>query len=244
MSGDSDMTCQQMRDERDRANTERMIYDERRIKFANLRATDFSSNKDIIMPGPVKIRDELIIQQKKEKHIDTVKEYMLTNCDRKGVINQSENLTDRERKGRDQIMRGIANQGWMLYNTDKSGKLCLDTVANYKECMASHVANDPIVSAKTVRDGELLLNNHARQWVKIVNIGEAHGHMWRVNRALVSNYVTIPPLMGLRKDHKGDIDSNPVKGPKLRPLCSANVLPNAAFGSLMAKIAKASGDEF
>ena len=49
--------------------------------------------------------------------------------------------------------------------------------------------------------------------MRIVSIGEAHGYMCRVNRALVSNQVTIPPLMGLGKDHKGDIDSNPVNGP-------------------------------
>ena len=68
--------------------------------------------------------------------------------------------------------------------------------------------------------------------------------MWRVNRALISNHMTIPPLMGLRKDHKSDINDNPVLGPKLRPLCPANVSPNAALGGLMASVARATGDEF
>ena len=50
-----------------------MIYDEKRIRFDNLRATDFSSNKDIVIPGPVELRDELIIQEQREEHMDTVK---------------------------------------------------------------------------------------------------------------------------------------------------------------------------
>ena len=47
---------------------------------------------------------------------------------------------------------------------------------------------------------------------------------------------------GLRKDHKGHIDCDPNKGPKLRPLAAANKAPNAALGNLAAKITKAVGD--
>ena len=58
----------------------------------------------------------------------------------------------------------------------------------------------------------------------------------------MSNFATIPTLQGLRKDHKGNIDNDAVKGPKLRPLAAANRAPNAALGSLIASIAKAVGD--
>ena len=68
--------------------------------------------------------------------------------------------------------------------------------------------------------------------------------MWRCNRAMISNYSTVHPLMGLRKDHKKNIDDNEILGPKLRPLCPANVAPNTAFGNLIAKIARATADEF
>ena len=132
----------------------------------------------------------------------------------------------------------------MLFNTGKSGKLWLDTTQNYIECMSSHTKDDPIVTAEDVREGEKVLNNHVKNWVRIGRMGEDQNHTWRVNRALISNHTTIPPLMGLRKDHKGDIDNNPEKGPKLRPLCPANVSPNAALGDLMAKIAKGLADEF
>ena len=74
-----------------------------------------------------------------------------------------------------------------------------------------------------------------------MEIGEAagSGQPRQCRRALVGNYTTIPSLQGLRKDHKGDIGGDPVKGPKLRPLVAANKAPNAALGNLVAKIAKA-----
>ena len=141
------------------------------------------------------------------------------------------------------VKEGIACKGWMLYQTDKSGKLCLDTVSNYEECMAEHVLKDPIVTPEMVKKGEEELNNHARQWARITSAGSDKGHQWRINRALVNNFTTIPPLMGLRKDHKPDLDNNPSKGPKLRPLCPANISPNSALGNLMSNIVRGLADE-
>ena len=58
----------------------------------------------------------------------------------------------------------------MLYQTDKSGKLCLDTVSNYQYCKKEHIKNDPIVDPMDVRDGKIIMNNHVRKWVRICNI--------------------------------------------------------------------------
>ena len=49
--------------------------------------------------------------------------------------------------------------------------------------------------------------------------------------------------MGLRKDHKDYINNDPVLGPKLRPLCPANLAPNAPLANLMATICKGLADE-
>ena len=49
--------------------------------------------------------------------------------------------------------------------------------------------------------------------------------------------------MGLRKDYKDDLEDSPILGPKLRPLCPANIAPNANLGSLIAKTIKILADE-
>ena len=120
--------------------------------------------------------------------------------------------------------------------------MVLDTKDNYLDGMREHFELDPIVTTQEVREAELSLNNHARAMVSMLNNGAANGQTRRCSRALVSNFLTIPVLQGLRKDHKPNRDGNPVLGPKLRPLCAANRAPNAAIGNLIARAAKAIGD--
>ena len=111
--------------------------------------------------------------------------------------------------------------------------------------MRYHHLKDNVVTSDDVRKAELYMNSYSRSWTKIFSIGSESGtgQKHRCNRALINNYSTIPSLQGLRKDHKGDLDNDPMKGPKLRPLCAANKAPNAALGNLVAKILKAVGDK-
>ena len=73
---------------------------------------------------------------------------------------------------------------------------------------------------------------------RIFNIGGGT-NVRRCKRALISNFTPVPVMEGLRKDHKGNINGDSVKGPKLRPLCAANRAPNAALGGIVAKVVKA-----
>ena len=45
-----------------------------------------------------------------------------------------------------QAKAGISEKGWILYKTDKSGRLYLDTVTNYVTCMQEHIAKDRVVT--------------------------------------------------------------------------------------------------
>ena len=141
------------------------------------------------------------------------------------------------------VKTGICESGWCLYQTDKSGKMCLETVQNYIQCMNDHVKDDEVVTPDRVREAEVVLNNHARTWVRMMAIGSGVNQQWRVNRAMVSKFAPIPPMMGLRKDHKGNINNDETLGLKLRHLCLANKAPNAPLRNLQAKIAAGLADE-
>ena len=80
----------------------------------------------------------------------------------------------------------------------KSGRMCLDTVSNYVKCMHEYVAMDVSVTPKDVRNGEKILNNYARTWVRMCDIGGAHNHQWRTNRAIISNFTPIPQLIEIQ----------------------------------------------
>ena len=120
--------------------------------------------------------------------------------------------------------------------------MCLDTVVNYVNCMQEHIRKHTVVTPKRVLDGGKLMNNLSRGWTRLARNGGGNNHLWRVNRALVTNYSTIPPLIGLRKDHKANINNDPALGPKHRPLCPANIAPNAPLRNMIAMICKALAD--
>ena len=132
----------------------------------------------------------------------------------------------------------------VAFRTRPFGVLVLDSKVNFLQCMKEHYTKDKVVTPGDVREAEKVLNDRVRSMIKIFNIGSeaGHGQTRQCTRALVNNYTTIPALQGLRKDHKGDIDNDPIKGPKLRPLCAANRAPNASLGTVTAQILKAVGN--
>ena len=56
------------------------------MSLSRVRATDLPTNKVIVIPDPVDIREEVRIQAQKDIHMDVVREYMKTNCDKDGNV--------------------------------------------------------------------------------------------------------------------------------------------------------------
>ena len=67
-----DDSPEEMRKMRDHENRMRMVYNDQKICFSNLRAMDFSQNKEIKMPGPVYISNEMKIQLQKDNHREAI----------------------------------------------------------------------------------------------------------------------------------------------------------------------------
>ena len=71
-------------------------------------------------------------------------------------------LTHEERTGLEEIREGIRTKNWMIYTTDKSGKVVLDTKENFLSCLEEHLKMDKRVTLVEVREAEKLLNDHSR----------------------------------------------------------------------------------
>ena len=160
------------------------------------------------------------------------------NCDDKGTHRGANNLSRSEALGRREIQEGIKNRGWILYGTDKSGKLVIDTQANFLTSMEPHFKNEQEVPYNEVLKSEGNLNNHSKAWAKLLNMGMNAGNFQprRIKEALTVKNSNVAQLRGLRKDHK--VTHNAVAGPPLRPLCNGKVGPNAPLGNLMARLLK------
>jgi hypothetical protein len=112
---------------KDRDKEERKVCDGKRIDFARVRATEMSHNKTINMPKQVELRKEIKIQNQRIETVDQIKKYVREMCDKDGNIVGAEVLSEKEMRGMKEIEEGIKDKGWMLYTTDKSGMLVLDT---------------------------------------------------------------------------------------------------------------------
>ena len=95
--------------------------------MSKLRPTEFPSNKDLKTPGPADIRTEINVQTVGLERMDVVSEFMSNFVDPQGNMKESRILTKEEERGRQEILEGIKTKGWILYNSDKSGQLIIDS---------------------------------------------------------------------------------------------------------------------
>jgi hypothetical protein len=241
--GEERLTVDERKIKKDNEAAERKICDGVKVDFGKVRATEMPHNKLTYMPKQAEIREEIKIQNQRIETIDEVKKYMKEKCDEDGNIIGAENLTEAELAGLDEIREGIKNNEWMLYNSDKSGFMVLDTKSNFLESMKSHYEGDIEATIANVVEAEKNINNTARVIADILCIGKDVKHGKRCKDTLISNMTVIPNMQGFRKDHKANVDNDPNKGPPLRPLCAANKSLNAPLGCVLSKILKCVGDE-
>ena len=81
---------------------------------------------------------------------------------------------------------------------------------------------------------EKRLNAHALSWARILSAGTHTHNVKRITDNMVSSNSIVPPLYGLRKDHK--IQQCPISGPATRPVCGANPAANYRLSHLLSLI--------
>merc|ERR1711954_395170 len=127
-----------------------------------MRVTDLQANKVISQPRDVPEQEELKIQNRKVASLQATRRYVAEECEDNLLPTGGHNLTRQEAMGRKEIVNGIKSRGWMLYETDKSDKMVLDTVENFVEAMRPHYQNHRISSLEEVAESERLMSNHSK----------------------------------------------------------------------------------
>jgi hypothetical protein len=65
-----------------------------------------------------------------------------------------------------------------------------------------YTAGDTIINKAKVRQVEMRMNHHLKQFNNMFRVGEGWGHRRRITGASTSTHVPPPATYGLRKDHK------------------------------------------
>ena len=204
-------------------------FENKSADYSNLRATDLPTVQRLFPPKPSTIRREVIMQNIKDKMMNTIREYKERNCNEKGFIKKG-NISNDVSNGIKKLKERIKDKEAVVFTSDKTGEFTADTSENYLEVLGEHTKNDVKINETKVKSLENKCNDHLKQFNKMFCVGVAHGHEDRISHASTATNVPAPPLYGLRKTHK------PVRNPPVRPVCGANSAPNSRLGHFLSKI--------
>ena len=116
----------------------------------------------------------------------------------------------------------------ICYPTDKSGRFSIDSPKNYIESMRPHLQNAEKVNQVDYDNTEKLLNAHMSAWCMFMKGDD------RITNNFHSTNNMVPPIYGLRKDHK--VFEDAIKGPPTRPVCGAVIASNYRISHFLSMI--------
>ena len=204
------------------------------LNYCNLRATEIPTVPRLIEPQKASLKQEIIMENTKQKLLDTLHTYMTNHCDEKGEI-KDYNLNAEEKKQLKDIKRDLKEKKIIIFTTDKSGKFAVDSPENYEKAILKHTEKDiEIKDEGKIKQIENRMNQHMRQFNKMFQVGKNNEHEQRVVAATISSNTPAPPMYGLRKDHKPT--ESEVEGPPVRPVCGANEAPNSRLSNFLSRI--------
>ena len=139
---------QEEREEEDDAKTRQTfdpinnVYDDRKR-----RVTDLAECSRVTLPKPMQIEEEALIEIRRNMHKKIFSQHREENTDNG---KQESNLSEEERKGLRSILKRIREGEILVMKTDKSGKFCIVSQADYIKMGEVHTKNDKKISRDNV----------------------------------------------------------------------------------------------
>ena len=123
-------------------------------------------NKRIRLPMPLSDADEVGVQVLRNKLKGITEEYVSSS---NGA--RLSNLKEAEKEGLRSVTRKIKDKELVVYQTDKSNRLSVDTPENYKRASLVHVEHDAQISEFEAEGIEKDISAHSEAWSRILGIG-------------------------------------------------------------------------
>ena len=130
------------------------------INLGKIRATSIKTVQHLILPPPGNVRQEASLQWQMESMMRAAEEYEKEFCNQKGEPPSS--LTSQELRGVKEVRNMVQDGRAVVFPTDKSGMMCIDSLDNYSEALSVHTANAEIIDRKQVEKLETKMNQHLK----------------------------------------------------------------------------------
>ncbi|CAI9726376.1 Hypothetical predicted protein [Octopus vulgaris] len=179
----------------------RCFYDKSDMSFDMKRVypTNLPFNKRVCMPPYTDAALEAKFTLTKAKILSAFSNYTQRHIQERS-INKTHDLNTKIKKGLNILKRRIKNREIVCFPTDKSGRMSVDNIPNYISNMQPHIRDMTETTTLEYIENEKIVNAHMGMWSIIL----------QSEKRTANNFLTtnneIPPLYGLRKDHKSHTD--------------------------------------
>ena len=240
---DGEINTEELESMKEEERKERQIFNKEsgELSMSKLRVTDAKYNTRSFLPRETENEDEILIQARRLNVLSTFNEYMHRASDKRGERNNI-NMTKEQIQGKKSLLKRAREGELVITTTDKSGKFAVVETSIYKESANIHL-NDEEITMKEVEDTETLMNRHASQIVKSLNMGTRHGkdgQVDRIRKAFRSVGAQPGPVQFLIKDHKKIEVGKQI--PPTRQVCSAKGGPSSRLSNLVSTILNKAAD--
>ena len=214
------------------------------VSLEGMNATDFKTNRDMILPQPCNAEIEAQFQSVKQEILSVVKDYTRDNCDSKGMPKETPFPRSAE-LGIKGLMDLKKSEDVVFMCSDKSDTMTVNTKSNYDQSGLPHLQESTPVDAEFVKTNENVLNHHTYQIARVFGIGANKGPSMstRIKSALFNDELIPPVLYCPPKDHKPLALGRELEGPPSRPVCGARLAPNGQLSAILSHVVNAACDK-
>ena len=208
-----------------------------KIDMTKLRVSQLKTKRDVIVPEDCSQEEERRIASLKEEVMQIMREYISERCDDKGKPKDSSFPKEVERGIKD-LGKLCKEEDLVVFQTDKSNKLSVNTRENYLKKMDKHTEGNLVITNQQLHLKERLLNHHTLQTARALGVGRGttDSQAARLKAALLNQDKTPPILYGTPKDHKPVQQGEEETGPPTRPICGAKRAPNGQLSDLLVRV--------
>ena len=131
----------------------------------------------------VHLRKELSAER--ETYINLRRSRYKTAYTNKTKEESTSNLSPLKTKGFSMLKKRIKDGDLLVLKTDKSGKLVASSPDAYLEMGKVHYSKDQEVTMDVIKKLSTEVAAHTSCWLKMFNVGEAHGHSSHFRRSFI-----------------------------------------------------------
>ena len=196
-------------EERERKSHQLVDKESNTINYKNLRPTDIPTNKLVGVPPLASNKVKIQFAALEAEIVQATNKYLEKECDSKGTPKEN-NLT-KELKGGVNELLAMIKEDKIVTKTDKSDRLCLNTLPNYIAMAEPHISQDKVVNKEELVANERLLNGHTYQLCRILGVCTAWDDGKKVKSAMTNKNLPPPCLKLSVKDHKEIQPGQPIQ---------------------------------